>query len=113
MHEVGLMQQAVDIALRHAEEAGAGRIRSFTLRVGALSGVAPDSLALAFAVTTRGTIAEQAQLEIQDEPIRCRCAACAEEFSPHSAVYACPACGRISTDIRAGRDLAVVSIEVD
>lgn len=113
MHEVGLMQQAVAIALRHAEQAGAGRIQSLRLRVGALSGVVPDSLSLAFAVAAQGTIAEKAHLDIEEVPVTCYCKGCQKEFTPVSVIFACPLCGRLSADIRGGREFSVESIQVD
>jgi len=40
MHEVGLMSDALDIALAGAEKAGAERILGIKMRLGELSGVA-------------------------------------------------------------------------
>lgn len=112
MHEVGLMQQAVNIALTHAKDAGADRIDAIRMRVGALSGVVPDSLAFAFEIAAQGTIAQDAVLDIEDVPVTCYCAQCRREFTPDDIVYMCPACGRLSADIRAGREFTVSSIEI-
>ena len=49
MHEVGLMEQALEAAVATTCRAGAVRIHGLTLRVGALSGVEPEALRLAFA----------------------------------------------------------------
>jgi Zn finger protein HypA/HybF involved in hydrogenase expression len=65
MHEIGLMQEALDIALQHAARQGARRIDHLTMRVGDASGVDAESVSLAFEVTTRGTIAEGAQLDVR------------------------------------------------
>ena len=71
MHEVGLMQTALEIALRHAHRHGAGRIHGRTLRVGPLSGAVPEALEFAFDVIAQGTIAEGARLVIRRVPISC------------------------------------------
>jgi hydrogenase nickel incorporation protein HypA/HybF len=39
MHEVGLMDEAVRVAVERAQSAGATRIHAMTMRVGAMSGV--------------------------------------------------------------------------
>ena len=64
MHEVGLMQQAVEIALDHGRAEAAQRITRVGLKVGTLSGAEPDALRFAFDIVTRGTIAEGAELQI-------------------------------------------------
>ncbi len=112
MHEVGLMQTALDIALEHAHREGAQRIHRITLRVGALSGTMPEALAFAFDVTTRGTPAEGARLEVERVPVVCRCSACAEEFEPPDIIFECPRCGQLSADVRQGRELELASLEV-
>ena len=58
MHEVGVMQSALEIALEQAGRQGASRIDCIALRVGMLSGVVPEALEFAFDVVARGTIAE-------------------------------------------------------
>ena len=49
MHEVGLMQDALGLALEEARRQGASRVHQLTLRVGRLAGVEPEALAFAFA----------------------------------------------------------------
>ncbi len=61
MHEVAIMQCAVELVLEHARRAHASRVRSVKLRIGELSGVCADALSLAFEVVTQGTIAEGAE----------------------------------------------------
>lgn len=112
MHEVGLMQQALEIALEHAAQHKAQGICRITLRVGALSGVVPEALSFAFEVLTRGTIAEGADLEMETVPVICFCAACEQEFSPPDLFYECPRCQQLSTQVRRGQELEVASLEV-
>jgi hydrogenase nickel incorporation protein HypA/HybF len=112
MHEVGLMREAVAIALDRAAAEGAARVHAIGLRVGALSGAVPEALALAFEVVTAGTPAARARLAIEASPIVCRCAACARDFTPAGMVFACPGCGAPSDDVRGGRELEVAYVEV-
>ena len=112
MHEVGLMESALQAALDCAARRGAGRIHRMTLRVGSLSGVVPEALAFAFAAVTAGTAAEGARLEIEEVQVVCRCPDCGREFAPPDVVFECPGCGRLSGDVRQGRELELASLEV-
>ena len=112
MHEVGLMQNALDLAFTRAESEGAKRIEAIRLRVGALSGAVPESLEFAFEGLKKGTIAEGARLDLDFVPVRCLCRSCRTEFEPGDYVLTCPSCGREDFDILAGYEMNLVSIEV-
>ncbi|HAJ61843.1 MAG TPA: hydrogenase maturation nickel metallochaperone HypA [Cyanobacteria bacterium UBA8543] len=112
MHEVGIMQNTLDIALEYAKREGAAQIHRMTLRIGQLSGVEPEALAFAFDVVTRGTIAERAQLNIDSIPAVCYCPNCQHEFQPPDWIYECPECHHFCTEIRQGRELELASLEV-
>ena len=112
MHEASLMQCALDMALEQARLHRATRIHRITLRIGRLAGVVPEALAFAFDVVTAGTIAEGARLEVEAVAIVCYCAGCREEFTPPDFVFACPRCGSLSADVRAGQELELARVEV-
>ena len=112
MHELSLIQSALDIAVEHARNAGAERIVSMTLRIGAMSAVVPDALEFAFEVLKADTIAVDASLVIDTVPVVCRCAHCDREFEAHDIIFACPTCGKRSADVRSGRETELSSMEV-
>jgi hydrogenase nickel incorporation protein HypA/HybF len=112
MHEVGLMQTALEVACDHAARAGAVRIHRIRLRVGALSGVVPEALEIAFAAAAPGTLADQAELVIEQAPVVCVCDECGAEFSPEEVVYHCPICEAICSRVLTGRELELASLEV-
>ena len=112
MHEVGLMQTALDMALEHMRNAGAGHIHLVRLRVGALSGVVPDALRMAFAAAIPGTVAAGAELIVEEVSVRCRCEGCGHEYCPEDVVFLCSNCGAINSCIEAGRELELASLEV-
>lgn len=113
MHELGIMESAIDAVLREAQAHGARTVHRIVLRVGALSGVEPEALRFAFDIVTRGTPAAQATLEIRDVPARARCASCDLEFGVEGGfVFTCPACRRLCGEIRQGRELELYRIEM-
>lgn len=112
MHEISLMHEAVRIALTHAERNGAARVHALTMRVGPLAGVEVESLRLAFQVVTSETAADGATLQIDDAPVRCWCAGCDRMFQPADVVFCCPHCEQLSDDVRQGRELDLIAVEV-
>jgi hydrogenase nickel incorporation protein HypA/HybF len=112
MHEVGLMQEALRIALAHAERNGAVRIHRLAFRIGLLAGVEPDAVQLAFEVVTQDTMAEGAELEIEHVPAHCWCIPCNDEFQATEFVFRCPKCEHLSDDIRQGREFDLTSVEI-
>ena len=113
MHELSLMDSALHIAADQAQSAGATRILSMTLRVGALSCVVPDSLRFAFEVLREGTLASTAELLIVETPVRALCTGCVVEFETTGPVALCPNCGAATSNIVSGREMDLVSMEVE
>jgi hydrogenase nickel incorporation protein HypA/HybF len=112
MHEVGLMQDALDLAISEARLRGASRIHRLTLRVGRLAGVEPEALAFAFDVVALGTPAAEAIFMIEQVPVTCFCTACQREFEPDDFVFRCPDCGALSHEVRRGHELELASLEL-
>jgi hydrogenase nickel incorporation protein HypA/HybF len=112
MHETSIAQRMVEVALDAAEKNGGGRVLALRLQLGELSGVEFDTLVFAFDVATRGPAAEKCRVEIERVPARLRCWTCGNERG--GALYdACPSCGSAGGDILAGRELRILSIDVD
>jgi hydrogenase nickel incorporation protein HypA/HybF len=112
MHEIGLLQRMVEVALDRAALGGAERIERMTVRIGVESGVEPEVIAFAFDIATRGTIAEGAELDIEEVRPVCFCAACGLEFEPQDALHECPRCHRTGAEIRRGREFQLASLDV-
>ena len=112
MHELSIMQMALNQALAEARRAGATRVHEIRLRVGVLSGVVPDALQFAFEALVPDTLAEQAKLIIEDVPARFWCAVCEKGFAAPNLFAECPDCGR-SGELRGGRELELSSLEVE
>ena len=112
MHELGLMESAIEAALESAEESGATRILQVNLRVGKMSGVDPDAMRFAFEVVSADTIAAGATLNIEEIPALCECATCGLNYAPESHDYSCPADREHRTRIVSGTELEIRSMEV-
>ena len=113
MHEVSIMAEALRMAEDAARSAGASRILKLRLRVGSLSGVAPDALRFAFDVVSRGTLADGASLEIETVPAACWCATCRTEFECADFFNECPRCHDLSGELRRGRELEIAAVDLE
>jgi hydrogenase nickel incorporation protein HypA/HybF len=113
MHELGIVESAMETVLQHAMARDAMRVDRVVMRIGALAGVEPEALRFAFDVVTRGTLAEGAVLEIEAVVALSYCADCQEDFAAAGHVFfVCPKCGALSGELRQGRELELARIEL-
>ena len=112
MHEVGIIQNTLEAALKTAQASGAQRIHNVRMRVGRMSGVVPEALHFAFEVARQGTLAAQAELIIESVPVTCWCDPCQLEFEDGDLLYECPRCRQVSTELRRGHELELTSVEI-
>jgi hydrogenase nickel incorporation protein HypA/HybF len=109
MHELSLMTHLLDAA---AAAAGTAPICALRVRVGPLSGVVVDSLRFAFEALSPGTPAEGARLDIEETAVSIHCPRCGADYDTPLGFYQCPACGANDGELRGGKELELVSIEV-
>lgn len=113
MHELGVTQSLLEIATRHAEQAGATRITRLSLVVGELASIVDDSVQFYWDLIAAGTLAEGAALEFRRVPATLRCASCAHEFPLNRERYTCPECGSTQIAVVGGEEFFLESIDVD
>jgi hydrogenase nickel incorporation protein HypA/HybF len=107
------MQSAIDIAEKQAKAVGAKKIHEICLRIGQLTGVVPEALEHAFAILKDGTMASDACMVVDYVPAVCWCPGCQREFESSGLYCVCPECKTPSGDVRKGRELEIISLEVD
>ena len=113
MHELSIASRIVELVGEEVCAAGGGRVVAVTLKIGALSCVHEDALQFSFNLVREGTPLADAELRIVTVPVVIWCAACGREFAlPGIQKFACPECGTLSGDIRAGRELDLESVEL-
>ncbi len=113
MHELSIAQSLIRIAEETAAEQP-GRIVRLRLQVGQLSGVVPEALRFSFDLAAEGTRCQGARLEIEEIPVTVDCPACGEERTLETLYrFRCPVCDTPTPEIRCGKELDLVTIEVD
>lgn len=112
MHEMSLMESVVEIACETAVQHGAKGIRAIRLDVGQLSHVDPDALLFCYDAIRRGSLAEEASLEINRVAGEGWCLDCAKTVPLKERFGACPECGQYHVQMTAGDELKIRDLEV-
>jgi hydrogenase nickel incorporation protein HypA/HybF len=113
MHELSLMEEVRRLALQELERHGGGRLRALTLRIGSLAGVDPEALRFAWEVVMEEPPTTGARLCIEKVEATAFCGPCGSPFPCPDGLAACPHCGGISRELRGGRELDLVSLELE
>jgi hydrogenase nickel incorporation protein HypA/HybF len=114
MHELSIVQSVVSSVVEWLEAQPATRVKTVTLRIGALSGVVEDALQFGYEVATEGTPLAGSALAVHRQPVVIYCTLCAEAVElPGVQSFRCPRCDTPSGDIRQGRELEIESLEIE
>lgn len=113
MHEYPITQRIVEIANRHAEEAGASKVTAVHLVNGDYSGVVGESIEMYFDVIAEGTPCEGAVLTIRRVIPKLQCEKCGNYFERKKFSFTCPDCGGEGFPTEIGKEFYVESIEVE
>jgi len=113
MHEAGIAEYLIEVALQHLQRVPHGPVRLLHVRIGEMAGVNPDSLDFAFEAFGKGTELEGTRLAIERLPLTVDCATCGQRTAVEDYVFRCGACGAEQVTIATGRELQFVSIDTD
>jgi hydrogenase nickel incorporation protein HypA/HybF len=111
MHEASIVEGLMRILERQAAQHGVSAIRRVNLRVGRLRAVEPRQLVSCFEMFAEGTLADGAELAVEEVPVRARCRACGNEFEVPRYRFECPACGGGDVEVTRGQELYIESFE--
>lgn len=113
MHELTITESLLEIALRHAAEAGATKITDLYLVIGDLSSVVDESVQFYWDIIANETPAEGASLHFKRVPTEIICLNCHHQYKPVENQMACPSCGSISIKIISGEEFFLEAINVE
>jgi len=109
MHEMSITVAMMDAIIATV---GGARVTEVRLEIGTLSGVVVDSMRFCFDLATEGTTLAGARLVVDEPSGHARCRPCGAEFTVDDYIVLCPACDSANVEVRAGRELRILSVEV-
>lgn len=113
MHELSLALNLVDLVREEAERQG-GRVCAVHLRLGKLAGVVKEALLTSYEMASADTPLAGSRLVIEEVPVAVHCGRCGVEREIDPAQWlTCPVCGEPTADVRRGRELELVALEVE
>jgi hydrogenase nickel incorporation protein HypA/HybF len=112
MHELSIALSMIEQVEQQAA-AQCGEVRSIQVKIGDLAGVDVEALRFAWEIARAGTPLAETVLEIEQVQLRVRCRQCGRERTPEIQRIACQDCDDAEQEIVAGRELELISLEVD
>ena len=113
MHEQGIAQEMVSIALRHAEANHAQRVIQLDIEMSELADETEESLRFYLDLVTQTTIAQAARFNILHVPVHAHCRDCDNDFEQRELVSLCPRCGGMNTTVSHVDEFKLLSIQID
>lgn len=113
MHELSVCLSILDQVRSLAAERNAKRVQRIELRIGPLSGVEVDLLRSAWPMASAGTIAVDADLQIDEADIVVRCETCSNETAAVANRLVCGECGDFRTTVISGDEMILQRVELE
>lgn len=112
MHEMSVCLALIDQVERIASENGATRVDKIIVTVGPLSGIEGALLRRAFPLAASGTVASDAELEIEASGVVVRCTVCGKASGAAPNRLTCSHCGDFRTRVVAGDEMLLKRLEL-
>lgn len=113
MHEMSISESIIGIIEEEARRQNYAHVKKVRLEIGPLAGVETEALRFTFEVVTKGTLAEDAVLEIIPMQAQAWCLPCERVVPIRQRYDACPDCGGHQLQVMAGEELRIKDLEVD
>ncbi|HEX2910029.1 MAG TPA: hydrogenase maturation nickel metallochaperone HypA [Chloroflexia bacterium] len=114
MHEVTLLRNAVQVALEEMRNAGANKVVSVQLTLGAAGHLSEEIARQYFKIYAEGTPLQNAALNLVWIPATYQCFSCLRQFQEvaQTEEVICPVCGGLALEIAHSHECYVSSLEV-
>lgn len=113
MHEMSLCEGILQVLETEAQKQNFTEVKRVILDVGVLSGVEIPALEFSFDAVMRGSLAENAKLEINEIEAQAWCMQCAEVVNIKQRYDACPQCGGYQLQVSSGDEMRIKELEVN
>lgn len=113
MHELSVCQALLDQVREIALSNHAHAVKTITIRVGPLSGIEPPLLHRAFTIARLNTVAHDARLVMESDPVVVHCRHCDTNHPAPANHLRCPDCHQPCPELVSGDALTLASIDIE
>lgn len=113
MHEMSLCEGVLQALQENAQREGYNRVKTVWLEIGELAGVEKEAMRFSFDVVKKGSLAEEAMLEIIDVPGEAWCMQCAKTVRVKQRYDPCPHCESYQLQVSTGDEMRIKELEVE
>jgi hydrogenase nickel incorporation protein HypA/HybF len=111
MHEIRIAADLARIVLDSAKSEGLSEVTAVNVSFGQMIQIVPEIFKFAFSEAVRGTIACQAEVNIEVLPVKLKCSECGSVFPMGDNYFTCENCSSSDLEITQGKELFIKSIE--
>jgi len=115
MHELTIAQNIISIVEEEvAKQGDSGTVKKVFFKAGKMHAIIPESLKFGFEILKKDSkVVNQANLEIDEIPLRIKCKKCGLEKNIEEPIFYCSKCNSFDIEIISGMDMFVESIELE
>jgi hydrogenase nickel insertion protein HypA len=113
MHEYSVVQALLEQVEKFAGENDAKKVTKVVVKIGAMSGVEPHLLAIAFDTFKEKTVCDGAEFVMDVQPLTLVCKACGARSELAAVRYCCPRCESLEVDVVDGEEMYLMSLEME
>jgi hydrogenase nickel incorporation protein HypA/HybF len=114
MHELSIAMNILELVEEESRRRGGLKVVAVHVRLGALSGVAKYPLLFSYETACQDTPLAISHLVIEEVPGVIYCKSCdAQRPAGDPDWFCCAVCGSLSSELVQGKELEVVSLEVE
>ena len=113
MHSLAMAQDILEAALTEAEKHNAKHIKAISVKIGDKHFTESDSLQFCLEAAAKGTIAEEARIEVELMGTTAKCLKCGLVFPVEAHLPICPRCGNRNPEILTVEEPIQIELELE
>lgn len=120
MHEFSMAQGILNAVLETAEENNANKVTDIVIQIGKLAMLNPEQLTFMLNVLIEDTIAENANIVIEDVDVEIKCYNCdyegigdVDDSDHYLPMILCPKCESHRVNVLNGKDVTIKNISIE
>ena len=111
MHELSIAVNLLALIDKTARRHQMVQVNKVIVRAGELTAIVPQSLRFCFDEIKKGTVAAQAELQVEIMPLGGYCPQCQREFKIEALRFSCPQCQNQEIKVVTGEEISLYQVD--